>query len=133
MTRGRRSYMRAALMFMCSVFPAISVGATPDCSNTGLRASGVLSVQEVSVVTHGLQSSDPVIVEASYLYSKNSKDISTDERKSASSIIWSQARRLILLGAVDRVDFASGASTYFATRSGRIYITKAPQSSDLLE
>jgi hypothetical protein len=125
--------MRVALLFLCSVLPPIAVGDPLGCSNTGLRPRGVLSDSEWRAATHGLSSSEPVIAEAAYLLKKGSDDFSTDERQRASNIDWPQARRLILLGAVNRVNYVPGAAVYIGTRSGKVYMTKVTQPPDLLE
>jgi hypothetical protein len=76
-------------------------------------------------------SSDPVITEARFLL-KASDSISADEMRHAVSIPWAQARRIFLLGAVNRVYTKYPAEgLYIGTRSGQIYVTKIIGSDSL--
>jgi hypothetical protein len=125
--------MRILLTLMCLPLPLAAAADPLTCSNTGLRPSGVLSATEMQTVTRGIPSSDPVLSEAAFLLKRGSDDISSDQRQKASNIEWPQARRLVLLGAVNRVSYTPGGSVYLGTRSGSVYLTRVAQQSDILD
>ena len=123
--------MRLSLFLACFLSPLVAVAGPLDCKDTGLRPNHLLSASEMDLATRGTPSSDPIISEASFLLNKASDDISAEEMRRAGSISWSQARRLLLLGAVTRLHSSPGASVYLMTRSGKFYSTKVTSPDDL--
>ena len=75
----------------------------------------------------------PVVSEASFLLNRGPTEaISGDEMRRAISISWGQARRLLLLGTVNRLYTRYPAEAlYVGTRSGKVYLTKVTQPDDL--
>lgn len=117
------------LLFVFIVLPTLVVADPQDCRRIGVTPD-TLTSREWDALSPLSASSDPIILESRFLLF--SKPISTQERQRAAPISWETAKRLILLGAVNRIFEAyPGNAVYLATWSGHIYTSKAPGPKDV--
>jgi hypothetical protein len=120
--------MRILLLLLLA--PTALLADSLDCRSAGLNP-GVLTPQQWDALGTSSASSDPILLEGRFLFSKASKSISAKEMHNASPIPWETASKMILLGSVNRI-FKDYPGIYLATRSGRVYASKIVGVDDVM-
>jgi hypothetical protein len=123
--------MRVAALVVFFALSPYAIADAPNCKETGLRPD-IFTSKEWESLRQESPSSNPVLSEGRYLFNRASKSISPKEMRLSESLSWQQAKKLILLGAVNRLfkDYP-GPKLYLGTRSGRVYVTNVDSSDNL--
>jgi hypothetical protein len=117
--------MRSVLFAVCGVLPFAVLANTPLCGSAKFQRADLLTPEQWQSVLAENADGDPVLLEAiEHERTQGQDDLAP--KGAPIPISWTQARTLILLGAVRTTYQAHDLRVILAMHSGRRFITHEP-------
>jgi hypothetical protein len=126
-----RAAALTAMVFIASVSPSKLLAADRPCTTaSSMSALGSLSEEERKAVVSETPGKSPVVAEAIARIKPPSPQ--NWSGKATRSISWTDARKIILMGAAETISVGLDRTVIIISRSGKRYKTMEPSSGNVV-